>query len=93
MDHFGPSNPESFTEGEIIHINRDHPMFIREAQNRERHIMHVSRLITQEIALMSHPKNPRQAFERQSKLLKDAFFETGKAKTLETKTHTEDIRL
>ncbi|MBI4351420.1 MAG: ATP-binding protein [Elusimicrobia bacterium] len=73
MDHFGASAPESFTEGEIIHINRDHPLFAREAENRERHIMHVSRLITQEIALMSHPRNARQAFERQSKLLKDAF--------------------
>ncbi|MBI4655865.1 MAG: ATP-binding protein [Elusimicrobia bacterium] len=73
MDHFGPSAPESFTESEIIYINRDHPLFIREANNRERHIMHVARLITQEIALMSNPKNPRQAFERQSKLLKDSF--------------------
>ncbi|MBI4801900.1 MAG: hypothetical protein HY796_05185 [Elusimicrobia bacterium] len=31
MDHFGAESPESFTEGEIIHINRDHPLFIREA--------------------------------------------------------------
>jgi len=73
MDHFGAESPESFTEGEIIHLNRDHPLFIREAAHKERHVMHISRLISQEIALMSHPKNPRQAFERQSKLLKDAF--------------------
>lgn len=78
MDHFGPESPESFTEGEIIHINRDHPLFIREAAGKERHIMHISRLIAQEIALMSRPKNPRQAFDRQSKLLRDAF--SGRAK-------------
>lgn len=33
------------------------------------------RLITQEISLMKDLKNPRQAFERQSKLLRDAFVE------------------
>jgi hypothetical protein len=29
----------------------------------------------QEIALMKAPRNPRQAFERQSKPLRDAFIE------------------
>lgn len=32
-------------------------------------------IITQEISLMKDPRNPRQAFERQSKLLKDAFID------------------
>jgi len=40
-------------------------------------ILNLARLITQEIALMKNPKNPRQAFERQSKLLKDAFVRDG----------------
>jgi hypothetical protein len=73
MDHFGPDKPESFTEMDIIYINRDHPLYVREAHHRERHIMHVARLIAQEIALMSHPRHSREAFERQSKLLRDAF--------------------
>jgi len=73
MDHFGPDKPESFTEMDIIYINRDHPLYVREAYQRERHIMHVARLICQEIALMSHPRHPREAFARQSKLLRDAF--------------------
>ena len=73
MDHFGPDRPESFTEADVIYINRDHPLYSREVSNRERHIMHVARLIAQEIALMSHPRNSREAFERQSKLLRDAF--------------------
>ncbi len=73
MDHFGPDRPESFTETDIIYINRDHPLYTREVSNRERHIMHVARLIAQEIALMSHPRNSREAFERQSRLLRDAF--------------------
>jgi hypothetical protein len=73
IDHFGNDGPESFIEGDIIYINRDHPLYIRESVNRERHIMNIARLICQEISLMSNPKNPRHAYERQSKLLKDAF--------------------
>jgi hypothetical protein len=73
LDHFGADRPESFTEGEIIYINRDHPLYLREAHQRERHIMHVARLLGQEIALMSRPRNAREAFERQSRLLRDAF--------------------
>jgi hypothetical protein len=37
------------------------------------HTMHIARLLTQEISLMKAPPDPRKAFERQSKLLKDAF--------------------
>ena len=73
MDHFGSDGPESFIEGEIIYVNRDHPLYKRELKNRERHIMNVSRLICQEVSLMSGPRDARQAYERQSKLLKDAF--------------------
>ncbi len=73
IDHFGEDGPESFIESDIIYINRDHPLYIRESVNRERHIMNIARLICQEISLMSNPKNPRHAYERQSKLLKDAF--------------------
>jgi len=73
LDHFGSDAPESFIDGEIIYVNRDHPLYIRESKNRERHIMNVARLICQEISLMSKPRDPRHAYERQSKLLKDAF--------------------
>lgn len=73
LDHFGPEGPESFLEGEIIYINRDHPLYFRESKNRERHIMNVARLICQEISLLSKPRDPRLAYERQSRLLKDAF--------------------
>ncbi len=41
----------------------------------ETYILNVTRLITQEISLMKDTKNPRQAFSRQSKLLRDAFIE------------------
>ncbi|MEW6040584.1 MAG: ATP-binding protein [Elusimicrobiota bacterium] len=73
LDHFGPDSPEAFIESEIIYLNRDHPLYIRESRNRERHIMNVARLICQEISLLSNPKDARHAYERQSRLLKDAF--------------------
>jgi hypothetical protein len=58
-----------------VYINRDHPLYKREAKKGEAHTMHIARLLTQEIALMKDPRNPRQAFERQSKLLRDAFID------------------
>lgn len=73
IDHFGEDGPECFTEGTIIYINRDHPLYKREIKNRDTYVLNIARLLTQEISLMKDPKNPRQAFERQSKLLKDAF--------------------
>ena len=75
LDHFGDAGPESFSEGTIVYINRDHPLYKREAKKADAHTMHIARLLTQEISLMKDPRNPRQAFERQSKLLRDAFIE------------------
>jgi hypothetical protein len=75
IDHFGTDGPESFTEGMIIYINRDHPLYVHEAKKAASHTMYVARLLSQEIALMNNPENPRQAFEQQSKILKAAFQE------------------
>lgn len=75
LDHYGETGPECFSEGSVVYINRDHPLYKREAKKADTHTMHVARLLTQEIALMKDPRNPRQAFERQSRLLRDAFVE------------------
>ena len=73
LDFFGESGPECFSEGNVVYINRDHPLFKREFQKRATQTMYIARLLTQEIALMTETKSPRLAFTRQSKLLKDAF--------------------
>ncbi len=73
MDFFGEDSRECFTEGNVIYINRDHPLFKREARKPSAFTMYVARLMTQEISLMKETKSPRLAFSRQSKLLKDAF--------------------
>jgi hypothetical protein len=75
LDHLGEEGPECMTEGTIIYINRDHPLYKRESKKKEAHILNIARLITQEISLMKNPQNPRDAFNRQSKLLRDAFKE------------------
>jgi hypothetical protein len=75
VDDFGEDGPESFTEGTMIYINQQHPLYQREAKRRETYILNVARLITQEISLMKDTKSPRQAFSRQSKLLRDAFID------------------
>jgi hypothetical protein len=75
VDSFGEEGPEVFTEETTIYINRDHPLYKRESSKADTHVLNLARLITQEISLMKDSKNPRQAFERQSKLLKDAFVE------------------
>ena len=75
LDHLGEDGPECMTEGTIIYINRDHPLYKRESGKREAHILNIARLITQEISLMKDPENPREAYNRQSKLLRDAFKE------------------
>jgi hypothetical protein len=74
LDHFGEDGPECYSEGTVIYINRDHPLYRREARRGEAHTMHLARLLTQEITLMKDaPRDPRKAFDRQSKLLRDAF--------------------
>jgi len=75
VDSFGEDGPEVFSEETTIYINRDHPLYKREASKVDTHTLNLARLITQEIALMKDPKNPRQAFDRQSKLLRDAFID------------------
>jgi hypothetical protein len=75
VDSFGEEGPEVFSEETTIYINRDHPLYKRESSKIDTHTLNLARLITQEIALMKDPRNPRQAFERQSKLLKDAFID------------------
>lgn len=73
IDSFGPDGPEVFTEGSIIYINRDHPLYQRESRKKDTHILNVARLITQEISMIKEGINPREAFDHQSILLKDAF--------------------
>lgn len=75
LDFFGESGPECFSEGNVVYINRDHSLYKRESCRAATYTMYIGRLITQEISMMKETRSPRVAFNRQSKLLKDAFTE------------------
>jgi hypothetical protein len=75
LDFFGPLGPECFSEGNVVYVNRDHPLFQRESRKASAQTMYIARLVTQEISLMKETRSPRLAFTRQSRLLKDAFSE------------------
>lgn len=75
IDSFGRDSAECFTESSVIYINRDHPLYKREEQRALTMTLHITRLLAQEIALMANPTSPREAFEKQSQLLRDALGE------------------
>jgi len=75
LDDFGENGPECFTQGQIIYINRDHPLYKRETQKKATHTMYLARLLCQEIALIKNPGDARTAFQKQSELLRAAFSE------------------
>jgi len=75
LDFFGESGPECFSEGNVVYLNRDHSLFRRKSQKTASYTMYIARLVSQEISMMKETKSPRVAFNRQSKLLKDAFAE------------------
>lgn len=64
---------ESFTEGGIIFINRDHKLYKKVESKPELVIYHLTRLVTQEIIKLTQPRNIELAYEWQGKLIKDAF--------------------
>lgn len=71
--HLGEEEKESFTEGGIIFINRDHKLFKNIAGKSELVAYHLIRLVTQEIIKLSSPKDLEVAYDWQGKLIRDAF--------------------
>lgn len=72
IEHLGEDGPECFTEGNIVFINRDHPLYRKYSKSNQLYITNLARLLTQEISMMKGAPSARSAFERQSKLLTDA---------------------
>ncbi len=72
----GENSPEAVSEGNIIYINQDHPVYLLAYKKRDIFDMHLLRLITQEVVLMKKNRlDAREAFDWQSKLIKDALCE------------------
>jgi len=72
IDHFGAGCPPAYSEGNIVYINRDHPLYLAAEKTRERLFAHIARLVTQEIVVMKTPPAVRKGFAIQNKLLTDA---------------------
>lgn len=71
--HLGEEEKESFIEGGIIFINRDHKLFKKIEKKTELVLYHLIRLVTGEIIKLASPRNLETAFDWQGKLIKDAF--------------------
>lgn len=69
----GSDGPEVVSQGNLIYINTDHPLYQTFYRKRDQFELHLLRLITQEIVSMKKLHlRAREAFEWQSKLLTDA---------------------
>lgn len=79
LSHLGEGEVESFVEGGIIFINRDHPLFGQAARIDELSAYHLARLITQELVKLANPERIIQAYDWQSRLLTDALVERKKS--------------
>jgi hypothetical protein len=72
----GEQGPEVLSEGNAIYINQDHPIYRDLYKKSDLLHLHLLRLMTQEIVLMKKLRiTAREAFEWQSKLLKDSLVE------------------
>ena len=72
----GEYGPEVLSEGNAIYINQDHPIYRDLYKKSDLLHLHLLRLMTQEIVLMKKLRiTAREAFEWQSKLLKDSLVE------------------
>ena len=78
LAHLGEEEVESFTQGGVIVINRDHPLYKKVEKSPEMQILYLARLITQELSLLANPSSAEQAYLWQSRLLTDAFVEKRK---------------
>ena len=74
--HLGESGPEVYSIKNAIYINQDHPLYQKLYKKHDQLILHLLRLVTQEIIIMKRLRlSALQAFEMQSKLLTDALVE------------------
>lgn len=71
--HLGGEEKESFMEGGIIFINRDHKLFKSLEGKSDLIFYHLMRLVSQEIIKLAEPESLEVAFDWQGELMKNAF--------------------
>lgn len=71
--HLGEEEKESFAEGGVIFINRDHLLFKKIEGKGELILYHLIRLVAQEIIKLANPRNLETGFDWHGRIIKDAF--------------------
>jgi len=71
--HLGDEERESFIEGGMIFINRDHKLLKKLENKADLIFYHLVRLVSQELIKFTSPKNLDIAFDWMGKLIKDAY--------------------
>lgn len=71
--HLGEDERESFVEGGMVFINRDHKLFKKLENKNDIIFYHLVRLVSQELVKFASPKNMEVAFDWMGKLIKDAY--------------------
>ncbi|NTU46005.1 hypothetical protein HGA88_00065 [Candidatus Roizmanbacteria bacterium] len=71
--HLGEEEKESFVDGGIIFINRDHALYKQIETKTDLMFYHLIRLVSQELIKFAYPKNIEVAFDWQGKLMKDCY--------------------
>jgi hypothetical protein len=74
LEHCGRDMPAAFTDGGIVFINLDHPLY-RKQKDKGADLMgfYLSYLLSQQVALLLAEGDARKAFDMQSRLLTDSW--------------------
>lgn len=73
----GETAPEVTSDGNLVVVNEEHPLYITASREHGRLHHHLLRIITREVVLMKRLRlSAREAFDMQSKLLTDALTDT-----------------
>ncbi|MBI3618689.1 ATP-binding protein [Candidatus Peregrinibacteria bacterium] len=74
LDGFGRGSPAAFTEGGVVYINVDHPLYRKQAERgQEMLAFYLTYLLSQQVSLLLSSGDIRRAFEMQNRLLTDSW--------------------
>jgi len=74
LEHCGHESPAAFTEGGIVYINMDHPLYRRQYEKGKDMLgFYLTYLLSQQVALLLVEGDTHRAFEMQDRLLTDSW--------------------
>jgi len=74
LEHWGRESPATFTEGGIVQINMDHPLYKKQQEKGKDMLgFYLSVLLARQVALLLAEGDTRKAFTLQERLLTDSW--------------------